>query len=178
MTEVAKPIEGKITSFGMKDGVFDGTLTIDVQQPGGAHIPTVVRGSEAQRAKMFPKLKENDIISVYVRPDGTIQGGITVKDKGKAEFVPGSSYAGEGPRPVSKYPTKTEQSIIESGEKQKSIMWMAALKNATEIEKFFIGGVEDRQETTKNILIVAYAIYHASLRVMRDLPPIEEASKP
>lgn len=175
MAEAAKPIDGKITKFGMApNGEMDGTLTIDVQQAGGFTSPVVIKGSEAQRTKMFPKMSIGDTISVYVRTDGSIQGGITVKDKGKKEFVPGSSYAGEGPRPISKYPTKDEQRIVETSEKQNYILWQSCMKIAVETEKFFVGGVEDRQQTVKEIITVTNALYEASQRKMRGLPPIEE----
>lgn len=152
---MAQQIFGTISSIGLMNGM----LGINDIQGGRSYL---VKASDKQREKMFPSLHIGDKIEVWINPDDTIKGGIKVLEKATVEPVQ---------TPVTKY----EEKVIKEVSREQTIVWQSCMKIAVEIEKFYAtGGAEDRQETTKNVIVVTNALYEASMRKFNGLPPIPE----
>jgi len=82
-------------------------------------------------------------------------------------------------KPVDKYPTKSEQAIIDEWDTQKSIIWQSCMKIAVEVEKAFMCGEKspDRDQACKEILKSTNNLFEGSLRKMNNLPVIPEAKE-
>ena len=149
-------VSGPITSIGMMAG------TITITPPGALPVTVVV--SDNQRTKMLPRLHIGDVISVKTDEQNHVKGGINITSQSPVT-------------PVSTYPTKKEQGILDQGAKENAILWQSCMKAAVEIEKFFaVGGAEDRVETAKNVVVTTNNLYEASQRKFRGLPPIPETA--
>ena len=61
-------------------------------------------------------------------------------------------------------------------DRQRLIIWQSCIKAAAEIERAFIAETDDRQTTAKHVIVTAFALYTASLRLWEGLPPIKEVA--
>lgn len=154
---MAQKVVGNISYVGKDDGTLG--ITSDV---GGQSLK--VKCSDTQRQKMFPSLNIGDKVSLYVKEDMSISGGITVLEK----------------RQVTEQktiPSKQELKVEREIGKQQEIAWQVCMKAAVEIEKLFVGAAEDRQEVCKNILQSTNNLYEGTMRKFNGLPPFPEAAE-
>jgi len=105
---------------------------------------------------MFDKLTAGDYIEASIPDD----------PKGNITFISMADPSKEpGPQPVDKYPSKSEQKILDDGFRQHAIMWQNMMAHA---EKVFeaAGDFRSDYENSRRLLVITKTLYEASLEYL------------
>jgi len=105
---------------------------------------------------MFDKLTAGDYIEASIPED--LKGNITFISMADPSKEP-------GPQPVDKYPSKSEQKILDDGFRQHTIMWQNMMAHAEKCMEC-AGDFGSDYENARRLLVCTKSLYEASLEYL------------
>lgn len=125
-------------------------------------------GSEAKGNGVWYNLAANVMKYMFdkLNPGDYIEASIPEDPKGNITFISMADPSKEpGPQPVDKYPSKSEQKILDDGFRQHAIMWQNMMAHA---EKVFeaSGDFGSDYENSRRLLVITKTLYEASLEYL------------
>lgn len=105
---------------------------------------------------MFDKLNQGDYIEASIPDD----------PKGNVTFITHCDPSKEpGPQPIDKYPSKSEQKILDDGFRQHAIMWQNMMAHAERVFEA-AGDFGSDYENSRRLLVITKTLYEASLEYL------------
>lgn len=104
---------------------------------------------------MFDKLTAGDYIEASIPDD----------PKGNITFISMVDPSVGGPQPIDKYPSKSEQKILDDGFRQHAIMWQNMMAHAEKCMEC-AGDFGSDYENARRLLVCTKSLYEASLEYL------------